>query len=233
MIALPVASIFTQTFLTSLVAGGLLAGVPLMFTALGEQISEASGVLNIGLEGMMLTGAYTGFLGAYYGHSRLARLPRGDRRRRARVADHGRLLRPLPARPDRRRASRSRWPPRAATSVLQGAQFGQVLPAPAGGVDGLDPAASTASRSSARASSSSRSSSTSASRSSRSRPGCSGTTRPGLNLRAAGQKPQALDAAGVSVVTTRSLRGDHDRRARRASAAATSRSPAPASSCPS
>src|SRR6185436_60022 len=67
MIALPVASIFTQAFLTSLVAGGLLAGVPLMFTALGEQISEASGVLNIGLEGMMLTGAYTGFVGAYYG----------------------------------------------------------------------------------------------------------------------------------------------------------------------
>ncbi len=30
-------------------------------------------------------------------------------------------------------------------------------------------------------------------------------TRPGLNLRAAGQKPQALDAAGVSVVGTRSL----------------------------
>jgi ABC-type uncharacterized transport system permease subunit len=67
VIALPVASIFTQTFMTSLVAGGLLAGVPLMFTALGEQISEASGVLNIGLEGMMLTGAYTGFVGAYYG----------------------------------------------------------------------------------------------------------------------------------------------------------------------
>ena len=64
MIALPVAAIFTQSFLTSLVAGGLLAGVPLMFTALGEQISEASGVLNIGLEGMMLTGAFFGILAA-------------------------------------------------------------------------------------------------------------------------------------------------------------------------
>jgi simple sugar transport system permease protein len=50
-------------------AGGLLAGVPLMFTALGEAISERAGVLNIGLEGMMLVGAYAGFLGAYYGHS--------------------------------------------------------------------------------------------------------------------------------------------------------------------
>src|SRR5947209_11342985 len=38
-----------------------------MFTALGESISERAGVLNIGLEGMMLVGAYCGFLGAYYG----------------------------------------------------------------------------------------------------------------------------------------------------------------------
>jgi general nucleoside transport system permease protein len=40
-----------------------------MFTALGETISERAGVLNIGLEGMMLLGAYAGFLGAYYGHT--------------------------------------------------------------------------------------------------------------------------------------------------------------------
>jgi general nucleoside transport system permease protein len=61
--------VWTQIFWTSLLAGGLLAGVPLMFTALGETISERAGVLNIGLEGMMLLGAYFGFLGAYYGHS--------------------------------------------------------------------------------------------------------------------------------------------------------------------
>jgi general nucleoside transport system permease protein len=61
--------ILTKVFWTSVVAGGLLAGVPLMFTALGETISERAGVLNIGLEGMMLLGAYVGFLGAYYGHS--------------------------------------------------------------------------------------------------------------------------------------------------------------------
>ena len=61
--------IWTDVFWTSVVAGGLLAGVPLMFTALGETISERAGVLNIGLEGMMLLGAYVGFLGAYYSGS--------------------------------------------------------------------------------------------------------------------------------------------------------------------
>jgi simple sugar transport system permease protein len=59
----------TQLFWTTVVAGGLLAGVPLLFTALGETISERAGVLNIGLEGMMLVGAYCGYLGAHYGHS--------------------------------------------------------------------------------------------------------------------------------------------------------------------
>ena len=62
-------NIFSKPVLTSLVVGGLLAGLPLMFTALGETISERAGVLNLGLEGMMLLGAYLGFIGAYYLHS--------------------------------------------------------------------------------------------------------------------------------------------------------------------
>lgn len=57
--------LLTDTFLTALVAGGILAGVPLLFAALGETISERAGVLNIGLEGMMLVGAYVGFTAAY------------------------------------------------------------------------------------------------------------------------------------------------------------------------
>ena len=64
--------VWTDVFWTSVVAGGLLAGVPLMFTALGETISERAGVLNIGLEGMMLVGAYVGFLGAHYSGSQWA-----------------------------------------------------------------------------------------------------------------------------------------------------------------
>jgi general nucleoside transport system permease protein len=61
--------LLTQSFLTALIAGGIVAAVPLMFTALGESVSERAGVLNIGLEGMMLLGGYLGFLGAYELHS--------------------------------------------------------------------------------------------------------------------------------------------------------------------
>ncbi len=51
----------SQGFLTSLLLGTVVAGVPLLLAGLGEQLSEKTGVLNIGLEGMMLTGAYAGF----------------------------------------------------------------------------------------------------------------------------------------------------------------------------
>jgi ABC-type uncharacterized transport system permease subunit len=61
--------ILSQPFLTSLITGLVISGVPLLLAGLGEQMSEKAGVLNIGIEGMMLTGAYVGFLGAYPGRS--------------------------------------------------------------------------------------------------------------------------------------------------------------------
>ena len=54
-----------NAFLTALLFGAVTAGVPLLLAGLGEQISEKAGVLNIGIEGMMLLGAYTGFVAAY------------------------------------------------------------------------------------------------------------------------------------------------------------------------
>ena len=42
----------------------LKGAVPLIFAALGELVVEKSGVLNLGLEGMMLMGAVFGFIGA-------------------------------------------------------------------------------------------------------------------------------------------------------------------------
>ncbi|MCB1716715.1 MAG: ABC transporter permease [Candidatus Competibacteraceae bacterium] len=45
-------AIFVQT---------LMAGTPLLFAALGELVTEKAGVLNLGVEGMMLIGAVCGF----------------------------------------------------------------------------------------------------------------------------------------------------------------------------
>ena len=60
---------FSDTFLAALLFGALTAAIPLLLAGLGEQMSEKAGVLNIGIEGMMITGAYLGFVGAYYSGS--------------------------------------------------------------------------------------------------------------------------------------------------------------------
>jgi simple sugar transport system permease protein len=62
-------ALLTQTFLSTLLFGAVTAGVPLLLAGLGEQISEKAGVLNIGIEGMMLLGAYCGFMAAYLADS--------------------------------------------------------------------------------------------------------------------------------------------------------------------
>ena len=43
---------------------GITAGTPLLYATLGEVISECAGILNLGVEGLMLMGAITGFIAA-------------------------------------------------------------------------------------------------------------------------------------------------------------------------
>lgn len=52
----------TLTFWVSLLEAGVRLTVPLLIVALGELVSERSGVINIGIEGNMAAGAYVGFV---------------------------------------------------------------------------------------------------------------------------------------------------------------------------
>ena len=45
----------------SILAGVVIAATPLVFAAIGELVVEKSGVLNLGVEGMMVVGAFAGF----------------------------------------------------------------------------------------------------------------------------------------------------------------------------
>src|SRR5436309_6640350 len=59
----------TPEALAAILTSGVGMMVPLLFAALGELFAERSGVINVGLEGMMLVGALAGVVGAYFGHS--------------------------------------------------------------------------------------------------------------------------------------------------------------------
>ena len=57
--------ILNQVFIISIIAGAIRIGTPLIMGAIGETFVERSGVMNLGIEGLMLIGALSGFAGAY------------------------------------------------------------------------------------------------------------------------------------------------------------------------
>ena len=59
------AGLGSAAFLAQFASGSLTAAMPQLLGGLGEQVSERAGVLNVGIEGMMLAGAYAGFAVAY------------------------------------------------------------------------------------------------------------------------------------------------------------------------
>ena len=57
------ASGVNDSILVIVLASAVVYGTPLLYAALGELLAERSGVLNLGVEGMMLVGAVIGFWG--------------------------------------------------------------------------------------------------------------------------------------------------------------------------
>ena len=52
--------------LEAIILSVLAASTPLLIAATGELVAERSGVLNLGVEGMMIVGAACGFGGAWF-----------------------------------------------------------------------------------------------------------------------------------------------------------------------
>lgn len=59
-------TIFTWGFATALITSGIRLAIPVMLATLGEVVTERGGVVNLGLEGVMITGGLGGFMTAYF-----------------------------------------------------------------------------------------------------------------------------------------------------------------------
>ena len=62
-------SVLTVDFVTGLLTSSFSLAVPLLIATLGEIFVERSGLLNMGMEGMILMGCFVSYIGAIYGGS--------------------------------------------------------------------------------------------------------------------------------------------------------------------
>ncbi len=56
---------FQATMIVGMLTAGVRLATPFLFAGLGEMLSQRSGVLNLGVEGIMLVGAFVSFYAAY------------------------------------------------------------------------------------------------------------------------------------------------------------------------
>ena len=59
------ADLHLTTFLLALLAGAVRVGTPFLFVSLGECLTEKGGRINLGLEGILVVGAMTGYAVSY------------------------------------------------------------------------------------------------------------------------------------------------------------------------
>jgi len=64
-----VQNILSSGFTGAFLAAAVRLSMPLMYAGLGETFAEKSGILNIGMEGVMLSGAFCSFAGAWFSGS--------------------------------------------------------------------------------------------------------------------------------------------------------------------
>ncbi len=57
---------FVDVIVSSILGMSLIIATPIAFAALGETITEKAGILNLGILGIMISGAGWGFMGAYF-----------------------------------------------------------------------------------------------------------------------------------------------------------------------
>ena len=73
---------FTVSVIVATLASGIRLAAPFLLAALGETIGQRSGVLNLGVEGVMLLGAFAAYYTALESGSASARHRRRAGRRR-------------------------------------------------------------------------------------------------------------------------------------------------------
>ena len=198
-----------NSLLVVVIASGIAYGTPLLFASLGELLAERSGVLNLGVEGMMLVGAVMGFWTVQRVHIGPRRRARGrDPRRGPRGRGDGvdpRLPRDHAAGEPDRLGSRAHDLRRRRRALVLPRQRPRPRRRPGGAHSSTPvfPQPCSAGRSSAR-SCSARTSLVYLSWALRDRDlALSLRTRPGLNVRAVGESPAAADAMGINVAAYR------------------------------
>ena len=60
-----IVQLFTMTVLVGILASGIRLATPYLYASLGETFGQKSGVLNLGVEGIMLLGGFAGFYMSY------------------------------------------------------------------------------------------------------------------------------------------------------------------------
>jgi len=56
-----ISDLFSMTVLIGILASGIRLATPYLYAAIGETFGQRSGVLNLGVDGQMLMGAFTAF----------------------------------------------------------------------------------------------------------------------------------------------------------------------------